>query len=291
MEKIVREDDRYPGLLTQIPDPPQLLFCLGEPPRPNEVSIAVVGTRKATEGGRLVAKRLAAGLARAGATVVSGLALGIDGAAHEGALQGGGRTVAVLARGLDEIYPSSHEGLARRMLAQGGALVSEYPPGTPPLEHRFLERNRIIAGIAVATVIVEAPIHSGALVTARLALESGREVYVVPGPAESQNYAGSHLLLRNGARLVTSTEDVLEDLASVLPNYSLRWPEKDETAETLDADDGAIIAVLKARGPLAIDNIAELVNLETHIVLERLTHLMLRGRVNETQGRYILKPE
>jgi DNA processing protein len=282
---------RYPELLSQTAGAPETLFCLGAPPRSDEITVAVVGTRKATAEGRLWAKRIAAALARAGVTVASGLALGIDGAAHEGALEGGGRTLAVLARGLDDVYPQAHAGLARKIVEQGGAILSEYPVGTPPLQHQFLERNRIIAGLAVGTVIVEAPIHSGALVTARCAAEAGREVYVLPGPAGNPNYAGSHLLIRNGARLVASAEDILEDLVSVLPNYGLALPDgKAFVAEPEDDTDRAIFrALAEASGALTIDNLARLVNLETHIVSERLTYLILRDLVTENGGRYSLK--
>lgn len=284
-------DAQYPELLGQTAGAPENLFCLGAPPRSDEVTVAIVGTRKATPDGRLLAKRTAAALARAGVTVVSGLALGIDGAAHEGALEGGGRTLAVLARGLDDVYPQAHVGLARKIVEQGGAILSEYPVGTPPLQHQFLERNRIIAGLSVGTVIVEAPIHSGALVTARCAAEAGREVYVFPGSAGSPNYAGSHLLIRSGARLVASAEDILEDLASVLPNYGLALPKEDASrTEPEDATDRAIfLALAEASGALTIDNLAQLVNLETHIVSERLTYLILRDMVTENGGRYALK--
>ncbi|MCL4403956.1 DNA-processing protein DprA [Patescibacteria group bacterium] len=289
MEEISVEDPRYPELLRQIQYPPRSVFCLGAPPRSDEPAVAIVGTRKATPEGRLFARRLAKELSRAGLSIVSGLAIGIDGAAHEGALDGGGRTVAVLASGLDNIYPRAHEGLAKRIIESGGGVLSEYPPGTLPLQHRFLDRNRIIAGLALATVIVEAPEHSGALATARYAAESGRDVMVVPGAAGHPNYAGSHMLLRAGARLIASAGDVLEDIEIALQNCGFGPIKVDKATEEPGAEDGAIIGALKAHGPLTIDKLAELVNLETHIVLERLTYLMLRGRVAETQGRYNIK--
>jgi DNA processing protein len=291
ISEIKKGDVRYPELLGQTAGAPETLFYLGVPPSRDEVTVAIVGTRKATAEGRLLAKRIAATLARAGITIVSGLALGIDGSAHEGALEGGGRTMAVLARGLDDIYPQAHTSLAQKIVEQDGTIFSEYPAGTPPLQHQFLERNRIIAGLSVATVIIEAPIHSGALVTARCAAEAGREVYVLPGPARDQNYAGSHLLIRNGARLVSSAEDILEDVTSVLPNYGLVLSRKDERqAEPADDVDRAIFrALAEAPKPLTIDNLAQLVNLETQIVSERLTYLILSNLVIENGGRYSLR--
>ena len=291
MEEISFTDQRYPELLRQIQCPPPTVFCLGVPPRSGEPAVAIVGTRKATFEGRIFAKRLAKELSRAGLSIVSGLAIGIDGAAHEGALEGGGRTVAVLAGGLDKTYPRAHEGLAKKIIESGGGILSEYPPGTSPLQHQFLDRNRIIAGLALATVIVEAPEHSGALATARYAVESGREVMVVPGAAGHPNYAGSHMLLRTGARLVASAGDVLEDIEGLLQTYGLEPLKTVRKDDGTSVEDALIMEALRAQGPITIDKLAELVNLETHIVLERLTYLMLCGRVTETQGRYALKHE
>ncbi len=178
-----------------------------------------MGTRKATSQGRFIAKEIAKKLSEMGMVIVSGLAMGIDTAAHEGALAGAGRTIAVLACGLDNIYPRQNENLAKKIIGTGGAVISEYPVGTEAFKNQFLERNRIVSGLCIATIVVEAPRESGALVTARLAAEQGREVFVFPGPTNHPNYHGSHKLIRDGARLVSSIDDILEDLNSEIPNF------------------------------------------------------------------------
>ncbi|HDY73459.1 MAG TPA: DNA-protecting protein DprA [Candidatus Jorgensenbacteria bacterium] len=218
---VTHKETLYPYLLREITSPPSPLYYRGRLPERSEPLIAIVGTRKATARGKLFAKRLAQELAERRITVVSGLALGIDGAAHEGALLGGGKTIAVLANGLDSIYPREHRELAVRLLEQQGCIVSDYVLGTPPLPNQFLERNRIISGLCVAVVVVEAPARSGALSTARHAADQGRDVFVVPGPAESEYYRGSHALIRDGARLITTASDIFDDLpqlVSILTN-------------------------------------------------------------------------
>ena len=211
---ILPGDAEYPARLAAIPDPPPLVYLRGELTPADANAVAVVGSRACTAYGKRMAERIAAGLAAAGWTVVSGLARGIDGAAHRGALQAGGRTVAVLAGGLASIYPPEHADLAERVVGQG-ALVSETPMTVDPQPGMFPARNRIISGLARAVVVVEANARSGALITARHALEQGREVFAVPGPVDSPASAGCLLLIRNGARLVRSADDVLEDLKGI----------------------------------------------------------------------------
>src|SRR3989339_275158 len=206
------DDSRYPALLKEIPDPPTRLFCRGQLPHPDSICIAIIGTRKATTQGKAMAQRIARDLAASGIVIVSGLAMGIDTVAHKGALEASGKTIAVLANGLDNVYPAQNTSLANDLLAHGGAILSEYPAGTPAYPNQFLERNRIVSGLCVATIVVEAPERSGTLATARFALEQGREVFVVPGPADHPNYIGSHRLIRDGARLVTAASDIYEDL-------------------------------------------------------------------------------
>ena len=174
------------------------------------MAIAIVGTRRATPDGKSTARRFAAELARAGIVIVSGLAFGVDAAAHEGCLDAEGKTVAVLACGLANIYPRNNEPLAKKILAQGGAIISEYPPDMPAYPSRFLERNRIVSGLSKGTLVIEAPERSGSLATARFALEQNRDVFVVPGPIAHPNFKGSHALIRQGAELVTTPEDILE---------------------------------------------------------------------------------
>ncbi len=295
MSETKKTDADYPSLLNEIGAPPSPLYFLGSLPSPSDVTIAIVGTRKATREGLLLAKQIANDLAKAGAVVVSGLALGIDGAAHEGAVLARGRTLAVLGSGLDSIYPRAHENLARSILENDGAIVSEYPAETPPFPSQFLERNRLISGLSLATVVIEAPIHSGALATARFALEQGREVLVAPGPASHPNYKGSHVILRNGARLVTNAAEILEDLKSAIMNHGLTLASIQKTIspkiETKNEADSLIISAFKNTAqPLTVDNLAETTMLESQVVNQRLTFLILNGTVEEKGGRFKLKP-
>jgi len=201
----------YPGLLSRIDDPPGLLFVRGRLEPCDALAVAIVGARHASAYGRRVAHQLAGGLARAGYTVVSGLARGIDAAAHRGSLEAGGRTIAVLGSGVLSIYPPEHAELALEVIAQG-AMVSELPPLTEPQTGTFPSRNRIISGLTLGTVVVEAADRSGALITARLAGEQGREVFAVPGPIDSRMSRGCHALIRDGAKLVQGIDDILEEL-------------------------------------------------------------------------------
>jgi DNA processing protein len=204
-------DDDYPALLLQTPDPPLLLYVQGQVGLLNRRSLAIVGSRNASAQGVDNARSFGAHLSRQDWTIVSGLAFGIDGAAHEGGLQGAGSTVAVVGTGLDRVYPARHRTLAHR-IATDGVLVSEFAPGTPPLRPNFPMRNRIIAGLARGTLVVEAALRSGSLITARQAADYGREVFAVPGSIHSPLSRGCHALIRQGAKLVESADDVLEQL-------------------------------------------------------------------------------
>ncbi|MFM1903976.1 MAG: hypothetical protein RLZZ440_1876 [Planctomycetota bacterium] len=208
---LIEGDEGYPGLLGRIDDPPGVLFVRGQFEPRDALAVSIVGARHATAYGRRVAGQLAGGLARAGYTVVSGLARGIDAAAHRGALDAGGRTIAVLGSGVLEVYPPEHAGLADEVIRQG-AVVSEAPPRAAPQRGAFPARNRIVSGLGLGTVVVEAADRSGALITARLAGEQGREVFAVPGPIDSRMSRGCHALLRDGATLVESVDDILEEL-------------------------------------------------------------------------------
>jgi len=278
---VMASDSEYPELLRQIPGPPFGIFVLGTLPKAKQ-AVAVVGTRRATAEGARMAREIAAGLARAGVVVVSGLALGIDAAAHAGCVAEGGRTIAVLAGGVGQIYPRENERLAREIIELGGAIVSEYPPKAEPFPSRFLERNRITSGLAAAVVIVEAPQRSGALSTAGHAAEQGREIFVVPGPVKSTQYAGSFALIRDGARLVRSAEDILEDMG-------IAGEERGAAEEKLNPDQAKIMEVLKARGETAdIDKIAELTKLDPRTVASEVSELVLLGVVEDEGGRYTL---
>lgn len=212
MALVLREDAQYPPLLRQIAHPPHLLYVCGETDLTDRFPVAVVGTRRASAYGLTHTREIAAELAQTGVCVVSGLALGIDAAAHTGALDGGGRTVAVLGGALDKPYPQENEPLMRRILESGGSVVSEYAPGTPPSRYSFLQRNRIIAGMSLGTLVTEGPRRSGALNTATRTLESGREVFALPGNVDSPGAQLPNMLISEGARLVTGAADILSAL-------------------------------------------------------------------------------
>jgi DNA processing protein len=211
---ITFEDSMYPPLLREIQNPPKKLYIKGELSY-KDAMIAIVGTRKASESGIKLAHLFAKSLVEAGYTIISGLALGIDTASHKGALDSSGTTVAVLGNSIDGIYPPQNEDLAKKII-KTGAIVSEYGPGEIIEKRNFLERNRIISGMSIATIVIEAPSRSGSIATARLAGEQGRDVFVVPGSVDDPNYEGSNSLIRDGAILIRSIKDVLEEIS--LPN-------------------------------------------------------------------------
>ncbi len=213
ISSLTSDDHSYPPLLKEISSPPRRLYCRGVLPK-NSLCIAVVGTRRPTRYGLEITETLVQGLVDAGIIIVSGLATGIDTAAHKAALDAGGTTIAVLGSGIDDesLFPPQNRGLARRIAESGGAVLSEHPPGTNALKAYFPQRNRIIAGLSQGTVVIEAREKSGALITARFALDANREVFAVPGPAFSPTSYGPHALIKQGAKLVTSTQDILEEL-------------------------------------------------------------------------------
>lgn len=205
-------DPRYPTLLREIADPPPLLFVVGDPGVLSSMQLAIVGSRNPTPAGKETAEEFAAHLAGAGLVITSGLAVGIDAAAHRGALAARGATLAVTGTGLDRVYPARHRELAHQIAEQGGALVSEFVLGTPPLPDHFPRRNRIISGLCLGTLVVEAAVQSGSLITARAAAEQGREVFAIPGSIHSPLARGCHALIRQGAKLVETAQDILEEL-------------------------------------------------------------------------------
>ncbi len=212
---LVEGSKNYPAALSEIPDPPGLLFQRGELLASDQLAIAIVGTRHCTSYGKLMAERLATGLSRNGYTIVSGLARGIDAAAHEATLKCGGRTIGVLGGGVCKIYPAEHQNLAERVIKQG-ALLSETEPNDDPVKGAFPQRNRIISGLSHGVVVIEASLTSGSLITARLALEQGREVFAVPGRADQEGSRGCHRLIRDGAKLVETVDDILEELGPLM---------------------------------------------------------------------------
>ena len=271
-------DPEYPPQLLQTADPPLLLYVHGDARLLARPSIAIVGSRNASAQGLDNARALAAHLSRAGWAIVSGLALGIDGAAHEGALAGPGSTIAVLGTGLDRVYPSRHRALAHR-IAEAGVLVSEFAPGMPPLAENFPQRNRIIAGLARGTVVVEAALQSGSLITARLAAEAGREVFALPGSIHSPLARGCHALIRQGAKLVETAQDIIDECGGAAPvpappAPSAAQPTAEPAADPLlDAlgEDPVTLDALSARtGWSAADLAARLLELELDQRVARL---------------------
>jgi DNA processing protein len=274
-------DGAYPAALRAIADPPLALAVRGSL-APDELVVAIVGARRASEYGRRVAGELSVELARVGVTVASGLAAGIDAAAHRGALAAGGRTVAVLGTGIDGVYPRWHADLSRA-IAEGGALVSEFPCGTPPRAAHFPQRNRIISGLARGVVVVEAAARSGSLITARYALEQGREVFAVPGPVGVSRHEGPHELIRQGAKLVTRIEDVLEELAPALVERIGRARAAAEEA-SLSALERRVLAAVSTGGG-HVDDVIRRAGLSAGSALETLLALELRGVVEQAPGK------
>jgi DNA processing protein len=283
-------DDGYPPLLLQSPDPPATLFVRGNVAALREPQVAMVGSRNPTAGGRASAQDFAAKFARVGLAVTSGLALGIDAACHEGALGADGLTLAVMGRGLDEIYPAEHAALADR-IAGSGALVSEFPPGTPALAAHFPQRNRIIAGLAHGTVVVEAAQRSGSLITARLAGSAGREVFALPGSIHNPLARGCHALIRQGAKLVEDVDDVLAELKiSLAAQLLASQPERDGDARqagpVLDKEYKILLDAL-AFEPASVDSLIERTGLSSESIASMLLMLELDGHVApHPGGRY-----
>jgi DNA processing protein len=269
----------YPKLLREMTDPPPLLFVQGELVKRDEMSVALVGTRKCTPYGATVARRLATELARRGFTIVSGMALGIDAEAHEGALEASGRTVAVMASGSDITYPSSHRDLRKR-IAESGAVITEYAFGTEPLRERFPDRNRLIAGLSLGTLVVEAPGKSGALITASLAAEYGRQILAVPGNIDSPNSHGCHELIKDGARLVEVAEDVIEGLGIMLEAAPAERPRTDVQ---VSGDEQAVLEALSFQ-PRHVDETVAECSLPIARVNSALMLLEMKGLVRRFPG-------
>ncbi len=279
---ILRNDPEFPSSLSQIPQPPLALYIRGKLPDFSK-AIAIVGTRRATAEGRALASSLAEDFVRAGFVVVSGLALGIDAAAHEGAVRVQGSTVAVIASGADVISPRQNERLGESLLARG-AIVSEYPCGSEAIAYRFLERNRIVSGLALGVVVIEAPESSGALVTARFALEQGRDVFVVPGSVRHPNYRGSHALIKSGAALITEARDVLLGLGFEEPATTFNRALADVV---LDEKEKLVINVLQSLvAGCTLDYLTERTGFDVAEMSRRMTGLLLKGIVREDGGRF-----
>lgn len=275
--EIFQGDPAYPDLLQQIHDPPRRLWVQGDRGFLKGPLVAVVGARECTPYGEKVAYEISKDLAQAGVTIVSGLAFGIDAAAHRGALDGKGRTVAVLGCGIDLMSPSQNTALKER-IARDGAVVSEFPPGTQAAPWTFPKRNRIISGLSRGVVVVEAGLKSGSLITADFALEHGRDVFAVPGPVTSLQSAGTNRLIQNGAKLILSARDVLEELGS----EGLSSPNRPEHVSA-EGDDGVILTLLNA-GPRHVDDLVASSGLGVERISGLLIDLEIRGKIKALPG-------
>jgi DNA processing protein len=299
-EVLALDDGAYPALLREIPDPPVTLYvrgrwraCLDAP------CVGVVGSRRCSTYGQNVSHSLARELASRGVTIVSGLARGIDAAAHRGALEAGGRTVAVLGTGLDEVYPRDHRRLAEEILAKGGALVTQFPLGTPPVAENFPYRNRIISGLSLGAVVVEASENSGSLITARLALEQGREVYAVPGNITSRNSFGTNYLIKGaGAKLIQQWQDVVAEFppeiaAAILPPESKKKGDAADTRTREPADlsepERAVFKLVKTDEPAHIDELAASSGLPISELSGVLLGLEMRELIRQLPGRCFVR--
>jgi len=276
---ITAYDPRYPRMLGQISDPPLALYVQGDPKWLGEPSIAIVGSRDATAYGRTVAGHLAARLAARGLTIVSGFARGIDREAHQGALRASGTTVAVLGCGLDIDYPAGQWKL-REAISANGCLVSEFPLGTSPAEYTFPRRNRIVSGLSLGVVVVEAGEKSGALITARLAAEQGREVFAVPGSVFSPATRGTHALLRDGAKLTEDAEDVLEEISA----HFTPAPRTTATAPDPGTTEARVLGAITAE-PLHIDALGRKLSMPMSALVPALSLLEVRGCVRQHAGK------
>lgn len=284
-ELITIWDERYPFLLRHIYDPPPFLWVRGRMPVADgaERNVAIVGTRRATSYGRRTAHDIAHILVRLGFTIVSGLAYGIDVAAHASALEAGGRTIAVLGSGVDRVYPARHRRLAED-IALRGAVISEFPMGAKPDAQNFPRRNRVVSGLCLGTVVVEAREDGGALITARLALQQNREVFAIPGPIHSQASAGTNRLIQDGAaKLVQTVADILDELGMRAEEADLSLPSVD--AASLTPEERALCSVLSPE-PMHIDALCGAAGLDPAAALVHLLNLEFRGLVHQQAGKH-----
>jgi DNA processing protein len=276
-------DPDYPALLREIADPPPLLFVCGDKSVLSRKQIAIVGSRNPSPLGMRTARQFASALSRAGLVVTSGLALGIDAAGHLGALDADGPTVAVFGCGLDRVYPRRHEGLARMILERGGVLVSEFTIGTPPRPDHFPRRNRIISGLSLGTLVVEAALRSGSLVTARQALEQGREVFAIPGSIHDPLARGCNALIREGAKLVESVDDVLEELGA-LAGFVEDSRKRDRPDPAPDDEDAKRILAHIAYAPTSVDTLVAATGFSADVIVTKLLFLEMEGFVTAAPG-------
>lgn len=289
IEMIQWGTEKYPSYLANISDPPPLLYLRGTLLPEDERAVAVVGSRQASTYGLSVCKKICQELAWHGWTVVSGMARGIDSAAHRGALEGGGRTLAVWGTGLDVVYPNENLTLSRE-IASSGALLSEFPLGTPPEPGNFPVRNRIISGLSLGVTVVEATVRSGSLITARMALDQDRQVFAVPGPIGRPTVEGPHRLIKEGAKLVESAEDIIEELLPMLDRRLHREIKALPIGEVPELNEKERqLWELLGMDPLHIDAIARAVDLALAETAELLLRLEIKGLVKQLPGTFFVR--
>ena len=280
---ILLEDNDYPPLLREIPSAPLGFYQLGQYDY-QQPALAIVGTRKCSVYGKSVAEKISRELAKTNITIVSGLAYGIDTFSHYSVLNAKGKTIAVMGTGLDTIFPNSNKKLAEKII-DSGCLISEYPLSTPPLKHHFPERNRIISGLCLGVIVIESPLKSGSLITAKYALEQNREVFAIPGPIFSKTSEGTNELIKSGAKLVNNINDILIEL-----NLPLAFKENSVNNENLNETERKILEILnKSEKSLNVDEIIILTNLDATIINQNLTFLELKNLIQQNVNGYTLK--
>lgn len=283
-KRVVLDDPEYPPLLREISSPPETLFVRGELPPQNQPSLAVVGSRQCSDYGKRATEEIVGALAQAGVVIVSGLAFGIDAIAHTAALETNGKTIAVLASAIDDITPAIHRHLAKRILSHNGTILSELPPGSPCFKGSFPIRNRIVSGLSLGTLVIEATTRSGSLITAKFALDQGRDLFAVPGSIHSETSQGTNGLLKSGAHVVTSAHDILDilGLSGVALSREPLPPPKPETKEE------AILLPLISKQPIHLDEIIRASGLPSTIVSSAIMMMEIKAKVRHVGGNYYI---
>lgn len=285
---LIQDDVEYPRILKQIPSPPLVLYAKGEILRQDDFALAIVGSRAASFYGLSLAEKFAADLAIRGVTIISGLARGVDSAAHQGALKVNGRTIAVMGSGFNNLYPSQNKKLAEE-IAENGAVISEFCLDELPLAHNFPRRNRVVSGLSRGVVVVEAALNSGALITADFALEQGRDVFALPGKIDSRNSSGANQLIKQGAKLVTCVDDILDEYnfkASAQPVVKNRI--KNALDIELNQDESALYDLISSQ-PISLDEIAGCLNLDIPRIFPMLLKLEVKKLIKPIAGKQYIR--
>jgi len=285
---LLATDPNFPKSLKEIPWPPFAIYHQGQLPNEDLPRLAIVGTRKSSTLSRTWSEMFSKKLSQSGVQIISGLALGVDTSAHEGCLAGPSPTFAVLALGLDNVYPSQNHRLAKKIVSNAGGIISEYPPTVGAQKHFFIQRNRLVSGLSQGVLVIEAPERSGSLATARFAEEQNKELFVLPGPVNNANFKGSNKLIQDGAFLTTSPDEILEVLG--VKKESNSSIDKEPRFDKLSKTQKIIISALKNEShPLHVDELQKITKLETSTLLEEITELGLAGIIQEEAGRYYIK--